>query len=144
MYSALLMMSLTLTFGTTLTGLALGQFGAVSNSGSVGASIDQQSSGTQIAYLFDTVSSQAGCPLYGGAPEGTVLSLTIFDYGSAKFTPTQLVVNSTLYFGSFPASLPGAMSTLSLTLTPSGSCAHPSGQTVLLVDTNGDEVQFAT
>ncbi|MBI3841060.1 MAG: hypothetical protein HY297_03780 [Thaumarchaeota archaeon] len=139
------MMALTLSFGTAVAGLALGQFGLSASSASLGAAVQQQSAGAQVSYILGTTSSPGSCPSYGGIPEGTVLKLAFFDYGSSAFAPIEILVNGTIYYSTaFATVVPGSMTTYSLTLTPPGACAHASGQTVALVNAYGDEVQFGT
>ena len=57
--------------------------------------------------------------------------------------PTEIFVNGTLQYSGtgFGTIAPASMTTYTLTLS---SCAHPTGQTILLVDAYGDEVQFGT
>ena len=139
------MLGATISLGSVATGLVANQFGLAASTSASGASIGAQSSGVQISYVIATVSSTAGCPDYRGVPAGAILSVTVFDYGSVGFHPVAMVVNGTTYFStSYQTVGPGDMATYGAALAPRNSCAHSWGQTVMLVDANGDDFQFET
>lgn len=139
------MLGATITLGSVATGLVANQFGLAASTSQTGAVVGAQSAGVQVAYVYATVTSSSGCPDFGTVPGGSVLSVTVFDYGTSAFRPALMVVNGTPYFStSFPTMNPGGMGSYEVTLTPAGSCAHPWGQTVVLSDAGGVEVQFET
>lgn len=139
------MLGATISLGSVATGLVANEFGLATSTSLAGTSVSESSAGIQIAYVFASVSSTSGCSSYGRVTGGSVLSVTVFDYGSTGFRPTAIAVNGTAYFwGTFPKVAPGAMATYHLTLTPPGSCAHPWGQTVVMFDSMGDDFQFET
>ena len=139
----MLMVAVTLAFGGAASALAMGQFGLVASSASLSGSLAQRSSGTQVSLIYAYV-GQGSCPAYKGTPEGTTLSMILFAYGSSRFAPVVAFVNGTIYASSYPIVSQGGSATIAIQLLPSGTCAHSSGQTILLVDSDGDEVQFAT
>ena len=143
LYASMLMVAVTLAFGGAASALAMGQFGLAASSASLSGSLAQRSSGTQVSLIY-AYAGQGSCPAYKGAPEGTTLSLILSDYGSSRFAPVAAFVNGTIYASNYPVVSPGGTATVAIPLLPSGTCAHSSGQTVLLVDSDGDEVQFAT
>ncbi|MCL5672576.1 MAG: hypothetical protein JRN13_03120 [Nitrososphaerota archaeon] len=135
------MIGVTLSLGSMVVAAATSQFGLASGSASVGASLRESSAGTQVALVYSTVSPSSACPAYQGIQEGPNLTLALYDYGSAAFTPAGFVVNSTLISGGFPPLDPGSLVAFHITL---GGCAHPSGQTVVAFDAAGGEVQVET
>jgi flagellin-like protein len=144
LYATLLMIAITLTLGSAVTAAAIGQYGEASSGSSVAASLEQQAVSGQVSLVIASV-SQGSCPTYRGAPDGTTLQITLFNYGTEAFEPSGAVVNGTVYHASSYRSMaPGTMGTYSIPLTPSGTCAHSSGQTVLLTTASGGEVQLGT
>jgi len=145
LYASLLMIGVTLSFGGFVAAAAINQFNLSTYSGSLAASVQQASAGKQISYLYFTVTPGSGSctAVYMGVAEGKATTLGLYNYGSAGMNPTEIFVNGTLqYTGSgFGNIAPAGMTTYTLILS---TCAHPSGQTVLLVDAYGDEVQFGT
>ena len=137
----MLMVGVTLSLGSVVVAAALGTFGQAENSASLGASLQGAASGTRISLVYAAVAPSGPCPPYRGEGEGTSLALYLFDYGEAGFSPSEFVVNSTVYAGGFSAVEPG---TLGLYVIPLGSCAHPSGLTILAADAAGDEVQLGS
>ena len=135
------MMAVTLSLGSAVVAAATAEFGVASSSESLGASLSQASAGTQLSLVYSTVVPAGACPTYQGAQEGYALTLALFDYGAAAFTPSGLVVNSTVYPGPLPTDAPGSMVAYSVTLSV---CSHASGLTVLAYDPAGGEVQFET
>lgn len=142
LYASLLMIGVTLSFGSFVAASAIDQFNKSNYSGSLAVAAQQASAGKLISYVYAASTPSGSCPLYGGNREGTTFSLALYNYGTAAFSPTEVFVNSTLYSGGGYSSIAaGSMATYALTLP---SCAHTSGQTILLVDAYGDEVQFGT
>ena len=139
LYASMLMVGVTLSLGSVVLAAALGAFNQSAGAESMGTSLQESASGVQVSLVYAAVAPSGSCPAYGGAREGTSLSLALFDYGTVGFAPTELTVNSTVYQGSFPAVSPGAMRLYTITL---GTCAHHSGQSIGAVDAEGDEVQF--
>jgi hypothetical protein len=145
LYASLLMLGVTISLGSVATGLVANQFGLTTTTAAVAAAGDENSAGIQLSFIFATTSSASGCMTYRGVPGGTVLEVAVFDYGSSSFLPTTMVVNGTVYYSSsFPTVPAGGMVTYRLSLDPAGTCAHPWGQTVLMVDAGGDVFQFET
>jgi len=139
------MLGVTISLGSVATGLVTNQFGITATTAGAGAMNYENSAGIQLSYVLATTTSAGGCPTYRGVPGGNVLQIIIYDYGSRSFSPTTIVVNSTLYFSpTFPTVAAGGMVTYRLSLTPAGICAHPWGQTVLMADVVGDDFQFET
>ncbi len=138
-------MGVTLSFGGTIAGLAMTQFGQAASSASVAASVQQQSLGPELSLVLASVSNQGACSTYLGAPDGSLLSVVVFNYGTLAFAPSLVAVNGTVYASaSYPSIPPGGLTTISLSLSAPNSCAHPSGLTLLIANLNGDESQFAT
>jgi flagellin-like protein len=137
--ATLMMIGVTLSFGGYITYAAIGQFNLAQNSASLAAAVQQQSAGKLISLVYSAVTQSGSCPVYGGYNEGS-LTLELYNYGTVSFTPSEAFINGTLYSGagSIAASSMGAFS------FASPSCVHPSGQTILLVDSYGDEVQIGT
>lgn len=141
LYASLLMIGVTLSFGSVVTSAAVSQLNSTAGSSSLAASLQEASAGKQIALVYATVGSTGGCQSYRGATEGTSLTVALFDYGTTPFTPSEIVNNSTVYAGNYPTLGAGSLASYTVAL---GSCAHPSGQNLLAVDASGDEVQVGT
>ncbi len=145
LYASVLMIGVTLAFGSFVAAAALNQFNLSTYAGSLAAGAQEASAGKQVSLVYGTVPTpgSGGCTTaYKGVTEGTGYTLVLYDYGSVSFTPTKLFVNGSLYSGSLGMTVPvGGMGIFTLTLP---SCVHPSGQTFLFVDLNGDEVQVGT
>ncbi len=141
LYAAVLVIGVTLSFGSIVVAAAGTQFGAEGNASSLGSSLAQTSAGIQVGLVYAAVSPSLSCPQYRSFNEGTSLTLALYDFGSAPLSPAGLVVNSTVYVGGFPTVPAGGMAQVTLTLT---SCAHSSGQTVVMFDSAGDEAQIET
>jgi hypothetical protein len=137
----MLMVGVTLAMGSAVVVAAVGQFSTQANSASVGANLQRSSVEIRVSLVYALVAPSAGCPLDDGAQEGTTLMLSLYNYGSAPFAPAGVGVNSTFYQSTFPVLDAGTMGTYSI---PLGACAHPVGQTILLFDSQGDEVQIET
>ena len=141
LYASMLMVGVTLSLGGVVVAAALGTFGQAEGSASMGASLRESASGIQVSLAYATVASSMSCPVYQGVNEGTSLTVSLFDYGTVAFAPTDLIVNSTAYAGSYAPIPPGSMAMYVIGL---GSCAHPSGLTIAATDAAGDEVQVAS
>ena len=133
-----------MAFGGSVTGLAMAQLGQSSSSVAMSTSNQSDSVQRQLS-LINALTSQTGtCPTYRGASEGTSLGFAVFDYGSSSFSPTTLAVNGTLYAGSYATLSPGSLTVYFVALLPHGSCAHATGQTLMMLDASGDEFQFVS
>ncbi len=137
------MVGATLSLGGYVTAAAVTQFGLVTSSASVSSSVQDRTAGTLVSFVYSVTTSPGSCPEYGGAPEGGALTVAVFDYGSTPFTPVAAALNGTLVAGTFSSVAPGSMGTAVLE-APTGVCVHASGQTVLLEDSSGGEVQLET
>jgi hypothetical protein len=137
------MIGITLTFGGTVAGLALGQFGQANASGAVALSVQEKAVLTQVALVYTKSDQPRGCPVYRGSAEGTVLNMTLFDYGAVPFRPVEVVLNGTVYGSGFHAVQPNSMAWLWVGGS-GGACMHASGQNVTIADAEGGEVQFVT
>lgn len=136
----MLMIGVTLSLGGIVAGAAMGQFGMASGSASLGANLAQSSAGVQLGLVYGAVASSVSCPTYQGYHEGTSLTVSLYNYGATNFTPAELVDNSTVYAGGYSVLRAGSMNAYTINL---GACAHSGGQTFLLVDSLGNEVQVA-
>lgn len=139
------MIGVTLSFGSFVTMAAINQFNLSTYSGSLAASVQQGSAGKQVSFIYFAVTPGSGSCVtaYQGVTEGKTSTLALYSYGSVGMNPTEIFVNGTLQYSGtgFGTIAPASMTTYTLTLS---SCAHPTGQTILLVDAYGDEVQFGT
>ncbi len=144
LYASVLMIGATLSLGGFVASSAVTQFSRSTGSYSLAAAVQAASSGKQVSLVYGLVSApgSGGCTkAYGGYSEGTAYVLVLYNFGSVGFTPSRVFDNVTLLSGGPYQSLaPGTMATYSFTL----ACAHSSGQTFLLVDSAGDEVQVGT
>jgi hypothetical protein len=144
-----MMIGVTLSVGGTVTVGAINEFNLSQNSASLAAVVQQASAGKLVSLVYDTVmQGSGGCStVYSGYTEGTTFTVALFNYGTVPFTPSEVFDNATLLSsGSWSGApsntiTPGSMTTFTLTLA---SCIHPSGQTILLVDSYGDEAQVGT
>jgi FlaG/FlaF family flagellin (archaellin) len=143
LYASVLLLGVTLSLGSLVTVAAVGQFGLQSGSASAANGVSEATAGKLVSLVYAAVASgSGGCTgSYQGVAEGTSFSMVLFDYGSAKFSPVAIYVNSTQYVAPYPVLLPGGSASYSLTLA---GCAHASGQTVLVTDQSGDEVELGT
>ncbi len=141
LYASMLMLGVTLSVGGLVSYAAVGQFGLAADSAMVGASLGQTSAGVQLGLVLVSVASSTSCPSYAGYSEGTALTLSLYNYGTSDFTPVEIILNSTAYPGAYGTL--GAASLGAYTVTLS-SCAHPAGQTIVVVDSLGDEVEFGS
>lgn len=137
----MLMIGVTLSLGSLVSVAALGQFTQAAGGSSLGASMDVHAAGTLVSLLYVAVPPSDSCPSYGGAREGTSITVSVYDYGTQGFAPSLLAVNSSAFPGAYPELLPGAMGTFTV---PLGTCAHASGETVALADPSGEVFQFET
>jgi len=141
LYASLLMVGVTLTLGGAVVSAALGQFTQAEDSASVGASVQQASAEVRVGLVYLVAPSSGSCPTYGGYGEGTAVTIALYNYGVLAFTPSEIFLNGTGYGGGFSPLPAGSMEAYALSL---GGCAHPQGETVVITDSRGDEVQFAT
>lgn len=145
LYASLLMIVVTLLFGSVVTVAAINQFNLSTYSGSLAETVQQASAGKLISLIYFTISAGSGSctTVYNGVTEGTNANLALYNYGFVGMNPTEIFINGTLLYSGtgFGNIAPGSMTIYTLTLP---SCAHPTGQTILLVDAYGDEIQFET
>ena len=143
--ATLMMIAVTLSFGSYTTYFAISQYNLAQNTATLAAVVQQQSAGKLVSFIYSSVTPSGSCPAYGGSNEGTAFTLVLYNYGTAAFLTSGIFVNSTLissWTGSPSANIAAnGMTSFTLTLP---SCSHPSGQTILLVDQYGDEVQIGT
>jgi hypothetical protein len=139
LYAAVLVVGVTLAMGGAVAAAALGEFGLADGAASLGATLDQSSAEVQLGLVYAVASPSGSCPNFGGYHEGTALSVSVYDYGAASFTPAEVFVNGTAYPGNYPTVQPTGLGTIALTLAV---CAHPSGQTLLLVNSVGNGVEL--
>ena len=133
------MVGVTLSLGSIVTAAAVGAFGQTEGAASMGASLQESAFGVRLSLAYATVAPSGACQVYRGTGEGTTITLALYNYGALGFTPVELAVNSTVYSGAFQVDRPGALALYSVSLA---SCAHASGQTVVALDGEGDEVQL--
>ena len=139
LYASLLMVGVTLAVGGLVASSALGQFALANDSASLNAMTQEASARIQVGLVYLVVEQSGSCPVYEGFHEGTNVMIAIYNHGGAPFVPAELILNGTLYAGNYDPIGPGSLGTFTITLT---TCSHSSGQTVILVDSAGDEVQF--
>ncbi len=135
------MIGITLSFGGLVTVAAVGEYTASAGSASLGSALQVSSSGVQVSFVYAFTASPGSCPTYDGAPEGTSLTVAIYDYGTSSFAPVLLADNSTLFTGNFAQLSPGTLQTYTLS---ESVCVHASGQTVALAGSTGKEVEVGT
>ena len=135
----MMMIGVTLSVGGYVTAAAINQFNLAQNAASLAALVQQQSAGKLISLVYSTVTPSGSCPAYVGYSEG-ILTLELYNYGTFTFTPSEAFDNGTLYSGTGSVAA-NSMAAFTFTLP---SCVHPSGQTILLVDSYGNEMQFGT
>ncbi len=143
LYASLLMVGVTLSLGGVVTAAAVSQYGMQTSSAAASGSVEQASAGELVSLVYSQVSpGSGGCTrTYYGATEGETVTFELFDFGPSAFAPSIIIVNSTLFASDYPTLLPGGMTAYTLTLP---DCAHAAGQTILLGDARGDEVEFET
>jgi len=141
LYASMLMIGVTLSVGSIVVASAINQFGLTVNSDSTGASLQSSSSGIQVALVYVAVTPSRACPTYQGTVEGSMIAVSLFNFGTGDFSPADLVVNSSVFDGAYGTVASGSMAVYNLTL---GSCAHSSGQSISVLDNLGDEVQVGS
>jgi hypothetical protein len=141
LYAALLLMGVTLSVGSVVVAAATTQFGLAGGSASLGASLRAGAAETQLSLIYAAVQPSGSCPSYRGVQEGTSLTVALYDFGAAGFTPSGFVVNSTGYGGAFAETGPGEMGQYTVAL---GVCAHQPGLKILVYDAAGDVAEFGT
>ena len=145
----MMMIGVTLSVGGFVTVDAINQFSLAQDSASTAALVQQASAGKLVSLVYDAVTQgSGGCTApYEGYTEGVTLTVALYNYGTVVFTPSEVFDNATLVpssnWGGAPSSsvTPGGMTTFTMALA---SCSHPSGQTLLLVDSYGDDIQLGT
>ncbi len=135
------MVGVTLSLGGAVVAAAVGTINQGDGSAALAASAQGAASGVQLSMIYATVAPSGSCPTYQGTGEGTLLTLSLFDYGTTPFAPAEVIVNSTMYAASYPVVTPGTMAQFQISL---GSCAHSPGLVVFAVDSGGAEVQIET
>lgn len=141
LYASLLMIGVTLALGGAVASSALSQFSMADSSSSLGAADQVAAAQTQVSLVYLVAASSGSCPAYDGYHEGTSVTIAVYNYGGAPFSPAAIALNGTIYFGSYAQLGPGTLGTYTVV---SATCVHSSGQTVVIEDSSGDEVQFAT
>jgi hypothetical protein len=138
----MMMIGVTLGFGGYVTNAALNQFGIAQNAGAAASAVQEAQASKLVSLVYSTVAGSQSCPLFSGYNEGTVLTVALYNYGQSSFSPVEAYLNSTQYLGTGYGNIsPGTMSTFSFTFS---SCLHAPGQSILLVDAYGDELELAT
>ncbi len=137
----MLMVGVTLSLGSVVAAAALGQFGLANGAASADAAVRQTSAGVGLSLVYVAVAPSGSCPLYDGYPEGTAMTVSLYNYGAASFAPSEFMVNSTAYPGTYAALGAGTLGAYTILLA---SCAHASGQTLLILDPAGEGAQVAS
>ncbi len=142
--TTLILVAITLSFGAYIAQIAISQDAQQQAAAQGAASQEQAAANRLLSLVYATVTpGSGGCiTTYSGATEGTSLNVAIYDYGSTPFDTAYVFVNGTVYGGSGYGTIE-ANSLAQFTLTMS-SCIHQTGQTILLVDVNGGELQIQT
>jgi len=133
------MIGVTLSLGGYVTVAAINQLGLAQGSASAAAMVQQQSSEKLVSLVYATVAPSGGCPTYDGSSEGTLV-LELYDFGTVAFGPAEAFINGTLYAGTGTIP-PGSIGAFAFS---SPSCVHASGQTIVMVDPYGVEIQLGT
>ena len=133
------MVGVTLAVGGLVASSALGQLAMANDASSLSAMAQEASVRTQLGVVYILAESSWSCPLYGGQHEGTTLEIAIYNYGGTAFKPAQMIINGTLFAGDYTPLAPGSLRTYALVGT---TCSHSSGQTLIVENSAGDEVQF--
>jgi len=137
--ATMMMIGVTLSVGGYVTVAAINQFGLAQDTASAAAEIQQQSDGKLVSLIYATVTPSGSCHVYDGQGEGTLV-LELYDYGTVAFDPSEAFINGTLFAGAGTLT-PGSIGAFTFS---SPSCVHASGQTVVLVDPYGTEIQLGT
>ena len=154
LYASVLMIGATLAFGGVVASAAVSQFNGATGGGSQGAAASAASAGKLVSLVYGTVvPGSGGCtaayrgPDGGAYPEGKTYLLVLYDYGSVSFAPYEVFDNGTLLgvggYVAVPAGSGAATAPATNSLTLPG-CAHPTGQSFVLIDGAGDEVAVDT
>lgn len=139
LYASVLMVGVTLTVGGLVASSALGQFVMTNDSASLSAMTQEASAEIQVGLVYFVAAPSGSCPVYEGYHEGTLVEIAIYNYGGAPFAPAEVALNGTMYPGDYAPLAPGMLGTYALKTT---TCSHPSGQTMMVADSAGNEVQF--
>ena len=140
LYASVLMVGVTLALGGLVTSSALGEFGLANDSASLGAA-QHVPAMTQVGLVYFVVAPSGSCPESGMYREGTSVSMAFYNYGEVPFAPAEIAVNGSVHPGRYPPMAPGSMGTYAL---DTGACSRSWGETVTLIDPQGNELQFAT
>ncbi|MDG6933109.1 MAG: hypothetical protein JRN68_00250 [Nitrososphaerota archaeon] len=144
LFAALMLVAITLSFGSFVTYSAINYYGLSDLAAQQAANSQQQAASKLISIVYaNVVPGSGGCVTsYNGVVEGTILDLGFYNYGSAQFNTAVVYLNDTFYSGyGFSPLAPGNFTTWQLSTL---SCIHASGQTLLISDSSGSEVQLET
>ena len=155
LYSSILMVGVTLVFGGIVTSAAIGQFNGSTTAGALGVQEQEASAGKQVSMVYGTVvPGSGGCTSTYKGPdgkpyaEGRTYLLALYDYGDTSFSPYEVFDNGTLLavggYSTITAAAGGGAPAPVQNALALPSCAHPGGQTFLLIDSAGDEVALGT
>jgi len=155
LYSSILMVGVTLAFGSVVTSAAIGQFNGATGGGALEARAQEATAGKQVSLVYGTVvAGSGGCtavyrgPDGGAYAEGKTYVLVLYDFGGVPFTPYEVFDNGTLLavggYATIAAQANGQGSTPVANTLALPACAHPAGQSFTLVDAVGDEVAVGT
>ena len=139
LYASLLMVGVTLAVGGLVASSALGQLVMANDASSLSAMAQEASARIQLGLVYIVAVSFGSCPIYGGYHEGTTLEIAIYNYGGTPFKPAQMVLNGTVFAGDYEPLAPGSLWTHAIVGT---ACSHSSGQTLIMENSAGEEVQF--
>ena len=140
LYSSVLMVGVTLALGGLVTSSALSQFALANDSASLGAAQDVPAM-VQVGLVYFVAAPSGSCPAYKNYQEGSSVSIAFYNYGEVSFSPVDIVVNGSAHAGGYAPVAPGSMRTYELDI---GTCSRSWGDTVTLIDQEGNELQFAT
>ncbi len=138
LYASMLMIGVTLSLGSIVAAAALSQFGLANGAATADSTARQSAASVELGLVYVAVSPSGSCPVYEGNPEGSTLKVSLYNYGAAPFSPSEFMVNSSVYPGAYPTLGAGSLGSFTISL---GGCAHSSGQTLLVLDTAGEGAQ---
>jgi hypothetical protein len=155
LYSSILMVGVTLAFGSVVTSAAIAQFNGSTGGGALEVKAQEATAGKQVSLVYGTVvAGSGGCTAAYRGPDGRAYTegrtyvLVLYDFGSVPFTPYEVFDNSTLLsvggYATIAAQTGGQASTPVADTLALDACAHPAGQSFLLIDAAGDEVAVGT
>jgi hypothetical protein len=134
----MLMVGVTLAMGSMVAVAALGQFGLSNGSAAQNAALMQSASGVDLGLVFVSVLPSESCPQFMGYNEGATITVSIYNYGTSAFTPSEFMDNSSAFHGTYSTTPPGSLGDYTLNL---GKCTHSAGQTLLVLDSTGEGFQ---